>query len=32
MMGIIRDIPKDQTSLKALVEEMNELNKIVEKN
>ncbi len=31
MMGLIKSIPKDEASLNALVEEMNELNKIVEK-
>ena len=31
MMGLIKNMPKDEASLNALVEEMNELNKIVEK-
>lgn len=31
LMGIINNLPKDEASLNALVEEMNELNKIVEK-
>ncbi len=31
MMGIVRNLPKDQATLNALVDEMNELNKIVEK-
>ena len=31
MMGLIKNLPKDEASLNALVEEMNELNKIAEK-
>ena len=31
MMGIIKNLPTDEASLNALVEEMNELNKITEK-
>lgn len=30
MMGIIKNLPKDEASMNALVDEMNELNKIVE--
>ena len=30
MMGIVRNLPKDEASLNALIEEMNELNKASE--
>jgi hypothetical protein len=30
-MGIINKLPQDEASMNALIEEMNELNKIVEK-
>ena len=30
LMGIISKLPKDEASLNALMEEMNELNKITE--
>ena len=32
LMGIINKLPQDEASMNALIEEMNELNKIVEKN
>ena len=31
LMGIINKLPQDEASMNALIEEMNELNKIVEK-